>query len=159
MTRWRPRPEIRVIAIGLHWRDGKLLAAEVLNDAGRIKGVRPLGGGVEFGETWCDALTREFQEELGIAVTVSDTPMVMENIYTHEGTTGHEVAFIADVSFPESAYRDTDRITFQEDNGVQCVARWFDPADLDVGGPELYPKGLKALLLRRNNPTDSVSRT
>ncbi|MCJ9736228.1 DNA mismatch repair protein MutT, partial [Bradyrhizobium sp. PRIMUS42] len=29
MTTWRPHAHIRVVAIGLHWRDGRLLAAEV----------------------------------------------------------------------------------------------------------------------------------
>ena len=56
MTVWRPKPAIRVIAIGLHWRDDRLLAVEVNDDHGAVKGVRPLGGGVEFGETWRDAL-------------------------------------------------------------------------------------------------------
>lgn len=37
-----------------------LLAMEILNDAGDNNGVRPLGGTVEFGETWRDALIREF---------------------------------------------------------------------------------------------------
>ena len=47
-----PLAHIRVVAIGLHWRDGRLLAAEVRDDAGGIKGVRPLGGEVAFGEGW-----------------------------------------------------------------------------------------------------------
>jgi hypothetical protein len=44
MTTWRLHSHIRVVAIGLHWRNDRLLAAEVRDDAGRIKGVRPLGG-------------------------------------------------------------------------------------------------------------------
>lgn len=51
MNIWRPPSRIRVKALGLHWLNGRLLAAEVYDDAGRIKGVRSLGGGVEFGET------------------------------------------------------------------------------------------------------------
>ena len=60
MTTWRPHSNIRGVAIGLHWRNDRLLAAEVRDDAGRIKGVRPLGGEIEFGESWQAALTREF---------------------------------------------------------------------------------------------------
>ena len=99
MTTWRPHPHIRVVAIGLHWRDGRLLAAEVRDDAGRIKGVRPLGGEIEFGESWRDALMREFNEELGIGVTIIGEPQMMENIFVHEGAIGHEVMFIAEVAF------------------------------------------------------------
>jgi 8-oxo-dGTP pyrophosphatase MutT (NUDIX family) len=148
MTTWRPHPHIRVVAIGLHWRDGRLLAAEVRDDAGRIKGVRPLGGEIEFGESWRTALLREFNEELGIDVTIIGAPLLMENIFMHEGATGHEVMFIAEVAFPERAFSGQERIDFREDNGEQIVARWFDVAELDVdGGPRLYPTGLKALLL------------
>jgi ADP-ribose pyrophosphatase YjhB (NUDIX family) len=150
MTTWRPHPNIRVVAIGLHWRDGRLLAAEVRDDAGRIKGVRPLGGEIEFGESWRAALVREFNEELDIDITITSEPLVMENIFVHEGTTGHEVMFIAEVAFPQSAFTGQDRIDFREDNGEQIVARWFDLVDFDVeGGPSLYPTGLKDLLLRR----------
>jgi 8-oxo-dGTP pyrophosphatase MutT (NUDIX family) len=70
MSTWRPHPHIRVVAIGLHWRDGQLLAAEVRDDAGRIKGVRPLGGEIEFGESWQAALVRKFHEELGIGISI-----------------------------------------------------------------------------------------
>lgn len=148
MTTWRPYPHIRVVAIGLHWRDGRLLAAEVRDDAGRIKGVRPLGGAIEFGESWRAALVREFSEELGIDVTITGEPLILENIFVHEGATGHEVMFIAEVALPDGAFSGQDRIDFREDNGEEIVARWFDLADLDVdGGPCLYPTGLKDLLL------------
>lgn len=150
MTTWRPHAHIRVVALGLHWRDGRLLAAEVRDDAGRIKGVRPLGGEVEFGETWRAALEREFNEELGIEISLKGEAMMLENIFVHEGETGHEVMFISEVEFPDAAFRDQERIDFREDNGAHIVARWFDLADLDVeGAPSLFPAGLKDLLLGR----------
>ncbi|MBR0834611.1 NUDIX hydrolase [Bradyrhizobium manausense] len=150
MTTWRPHPHIRVVAIGLHWRGGRLLAAEVRDDAGRIKGVRPLGGEIEFGESWQAALVREFDEELGIDITIIGATLMMENIFVHEGATGHEVMFIADVAFPDGAFSDQERIDFREDNGEEIVARWFDLTELDLpGGPSLYPTGLKDLLLKR----------
>ena len=150
MTTWRPHPHIRVVAIGLHWRDGRLLAAEVRDDAGRIKGVRPLGGEIEFGESWRDALMREFNEELGIGVTIIGEPQMMENIFVHEGAIGHEVMFIAEVAFPQRAFSGQDRVDFREDKGEEIVARWFDLAHLDLpDGLSLYPTGLKDLLLKR----------
>ncbi|PDV86278.1 DNA mismatch repair protein MutT [Rhizobium sp. H4] len=62
MTVWRPPQQIRVKVIGLAWRQDRLLAAEVEDDGGRIKGIRPLGGSIEFGETREQALQREFRE-------------------------------------------------------------------------------------------------
>ncbi len=157
MTSWRPPQHIRVKAIGLHWRDGKLLAAEVFDDHGHLKGVRPLGGGVEFGEAWQTALAREFKEELGVDIEVAGPPHVMENIYTHHGTTGHEVLFIGEVRFDANAFAGLDVIEFFEDNGAPCTARWFDLAELDLPhGPALFPAGLKQLLL--NTATRSANR-
>lgn len=148
MNSWRPSQHVKVKAIGLHWRDGRLLAAEVYNDHGKLKGVRPLGGGVEFGEPWQTALTREFKEELGVEIEVLGAPLVMENIYTHHGAVGHEVLFIGEVRFSTEAFAGREVIEFFEDSGVPCTARWFDLAELDSPhGPALFPTGLKQLLL------------
>ena len=150
MTVWRPQPLIRVKSIGLAWHDNRLLAAEVLDDCGRLKGVRPLGGAVEFGESWTTALVREFEEELGLTVAVTGEPIVLENIYIHEGATGHEVVFAADVWLPPETIQGKETITFAEDDGTACTARWFDPAQLDrPNGPALYPNGLSAHLNAR----------
>ncbi len=150
MSTWRPQQRIRVKALGLVWRGGKLLAAEVYDDAGRIKGVRPLGGGVEFGETAERAVIREFKEELGIDVTLTGDPFFFENIYVHEGAPGHEVLILFDVVLPDGALSGETRIVFREDHGEPGVAGWFDPDDLDgPGRPELYPAGLKAYLRAR----------
>lgn len=149
MTAWRPAPRIRLKALGLHWRGDLLLAAEVLDDAGRVKGVRPLGGSVEFGETAEAAVVREFQEELGITVDTLSPPVFMENIFFHEGSVGHEVLAIFDVSFPDGAFADETRISFHEDDGTKCFAEWFALDTLDIADrPHLYPEGLKALLLK-----------
>lgn len=144
MTTWRPAPTIRLKALGLHWRGDRLLAAEVLDDAGRVKGVRPLGGSVEFGETAEAAVIREFQEELGIKVKTLGPPFFMENIYTHEGSVGHEILAIFNVTLPPGAFADQTRVEFEEDNGATCFAEWFALDRLDLPGrPQLYPEGLK----------------
>lgn len=149
MNIWRPVQKIRVKSLGLHWRDRRLLAFEVLDDAGNVKGVRPLGGSVEFGESWQDALIREFSEELNVEVSILDRPLVMENIYVHEGTTGHEILFIAEVLFPSGAYEAVEEIKFAEDNGEICTARWFDLNELSRNGVELFPVGLKDRLIAK----------
>jgi len=150
MTIWRPASRIRFKALGLHWRGGCLLAAEVQDDAGRVKGVRPLGGTVEFGETADAAVIREFQEELGITIKIVGGPAFLENIYSHEGSPGHEILAIFDVTFSQDTFVSQTRIAFREDNGVTCFAQWFSLDALDgPGQPRLYPAGLKAHLLNR----------
>lgn len=146
MTVWRPRPAIRVVALGLHRRGGGLLAVDVLDDSGRLKGVRPPGGGVRFGERWDDALRREFREELEIEITVSGPPLCIENIYEHHGAVGHEIVLAAEIAFPEGAFAGRDSLTLVEDDGGRHAARWHDLATLDGPGPALFPAGLRALL-------------
>ena len=129
-------------SIGLHWRDGCLLASEVNRDDGTLKGVRPLGGTVEFGETWQDALIREFQVEIGVGIELIGDPIVLENIYSHHGAMGNEILFISEITFSPNAYEIDEFIQYFEDNGDPCIARWFDPATLLEQGIALYPKGL-----------------
>ena len=128
--------------MGLHWRDGCLLASEVNRDDGTLKGVRPLGGTVEFGETWQDALIREFQVEIGVGIELIGDPIVLENIYSHHGAMGNEILFISEITFSPNAYEIDEFIQYFEDNGDPCIARWFDPATLLEQGIALYPKGL-----------------
>ena len=146
MTIWRPAQKIRVKAIGLPWRNGCFLAAEVEGDTGQVKGLRPLGGSVEFGETWQDTLKREFREELDVDIEISGPHHVLENIYHHEGEIGHEVLFMAPVTFSSDAYADQNVISFAEDNGLICRARWVTPDPSERGEIELFPDGLQSLL-------------
>ena len=146
-TKWRPPKHIKVKALGLHWREGKLLAAEVYDDQGKLQGVRPIGGSIEFGEQWQLALIREFKEELNVDIETKGSPVIIENIYSHEGELGHEVLFICEVLFASSMFKGQSFIEFHEDSGTSCSARWFDLNALDLpGGPALFPAGLKAAL-------------
>ena len=146
MTIWRPRQTVQVKALGLAWRDGRLLASEVHADDGSVKGVRPLGGTVEFGESWRETLVREFMEELSIEVEVTGAPIVMENLYSHEGQVGHEILFLADIALPASKILSQDWITYRENNGTTCRAGWFDLESLERDGPTLFPMGLGDVL-------------
>ena len=145
MAVWTPVPAVTVKVVGLAWRGDALLLGEVEDSSGRVKGLRPLGGRVEFGETREAALHREFLEELGCAVEVTGAWRAFENIYEHEGAMGHEFIFAADVTLGEKTLYERESIAFCEDEGTLCRAVWQSPRSLppDV---ELYPSGLLALL-------------
>jgi len=149
MPSQKTKPNIAVKALGMPWRDGKILAFEVLDQSGNVKGVRPLGGTIEFGETWKSALTREFKEELGADVKISGEPIVLENHFEDDGESGHEVLFIVDVVFVDECFELSDVVQFTESDGTGFTARWFDLAELKTEGPELFPKGLLDHLIRR----------
>jgi len=91
MTLWRSPGVLRVKVLGLVWRGSQFLAAELPDDNGKILGVRPLGGTIEFGETREQALAREFREELGCGIDIAGPWIAIENIFEHQGVPGHRV--------------------------------------------------------------------
>ena len=145
MTVWTPATSIKVKVLGLAWRGEQLLVGEVEDSSGRVKGVRPLGGCIDFGETREQALAREFEEELGCKVVVTGPWHAFENIYEHEGATGHEFIFAADVTLSDPQFYAQDRFRFLESDESACRAAWVSPLALpdDV---ELYPASLLQLI-------------
>lgn len=145
MTIWTPAQRIRVKVLGLAWRGEALLAAEIEDSAGRVRGVRPLGGSIDFGETRDAALVREFGEGLGCLVTPTGPWHAFENIYEHEGATGHEYVFARGIILGDASLYERDEIRYLESDESDCRAGWYMPHALP-DGVELYPAGLAALL-------------
>lgn len=145
MTVWRPPQQIRVKVLGLAWRGDALLLSEVEDDAGQVKGARALGGSVEFGETREVALAREFQEELGTGIEIIGAWHAFENLFVHEGATGHEYLFLANIRLADARLYEVERVRYLEHDLTGCHAGWFVPTALP-DGVELYPTGLLSLI-------------
>ena len=150
MAIWTPPQNIRVKVLGLAWRGDELLLADVEDSDGRVTGVRPLGGSIEFGETREGALVREFREELGCDVTVVGPWHAFENLFEHEGAIGHEYLFAADITLGDPALYARDALRFLESDASDCRARWICPTRLPPG-VHLYPTALLPLV-RRASP-------
>jgi 8-oxo-dGTP pyrophosphatase MutT (NUDIX family) len=144
MSVWRPRQEVRPVAIGL-LRDGdRLLVAEVPNDDGSVKGWRPLGGGIEFGETAEAALRREFREELGAEIEVTGPPTIFENLYDHAGHVGHEIIFAFPIRLVDQAVAAERRFQIRDNDAVVWV-EWIETGRFHAGDI-LLPAALGTLL-------------
>ena len=146
MTVWRPSQTILVKVIGVAMHNGRLLAAEIYTDEGDVKGIRPLGGHVEFGETREVALRREFMEELGVEIEITGTWRMFENLYEHEGLFGHEYILCASIGLLDKSLYTKDRMVFSEDSGAESVARWFSVKECKRGEIALFPDGLVDIL-------------
>lgn len=145
MQTWRPPQKIHAKVLGLAWHQDRLLAAEVTRDDGTVKGIRPPGGTIEFGETREEALAREFQEEFGCGIAIEGSWTTFENLFWHEDAQGHEFIFAANIRLlDESLYR-RSQITLVEHDRSVWTARWFMPQALPEG-VEIYPSGLAAHL-------------
>ncbi len=144
--KWRPQAGVQAKVLGICMNKGKLLAMDVFNDKGKVKGVRPLGGTIEPGETREAALTREFSEELNTEIVITGSWRVFENIYDHEGVLGHEYCFATGVSLVDKSLYTKSVIAFSEDSGADCTATWVEIKTLKAGELALFPDGLLAVL-------------
>jgi len=143
---WTPPQQISVKVLGLARRGAQILAAEVTGADGRVTGVRPLGGSIDFGQTREEALHREFREELGCAIAIRGPWHALENLFVHEGATGHEIVFVAEIDLLDETLYAAGTVSFTESNGEACRAGWYSPADLATRGWALYPVGLATVL-------------
>lgn len=135
---WRPPQRIRPISIGLIFRNADLLVVAVKSDTGTVKGWRPPGGAIEFGEAAEDAVKREFLEELGQPIRCRRQLCVLENVYLHEGVRGHEVVFAFEAEFMDSSAYSRDRYVFL-DGDVENEAEWKRGQDFSDAGERLFP--------------------
>lgn len=107
---------------------------------------RPLGGTIEFGELARQTVVRELQEEIGAEVTNLRFLGTLENLFTYEGETGHEIVVIFEGDFLDRSLYGEVAIEGQEDGGFAFTAVWKPLTLFRQGKAPLYPDGLLELL-------------
>ncbi|MBX2835473.1 MAG: NUDIX domain-containing protein [Gammaproteobacteria bacterium] len=142
MKKWRPANTVQVKVIGVCIEKSRILVMEIYTDNKQLKGVRPLGGVVEFGETREQALMREFDEELGAAIELVGNWRGFENIYDHEGSIGHEYIFAIGIRLLDKELYSTPARVFSEDSGSLTRAKWIEVAKLKSAEINLFPPEL-----------------
>lgn len=139
---------IRVIAICLFRRDDHILVFEGYDQDSETHFYRPLGGGVDAGETTAQTVVREIQEEVGATVTDLQLLGVLESLFTVNGRAGHEIVFVYDGRFVDDDYYAQACIKVVEDNGEVLYATWRPLNSFDAHH-RLVPEALTDLL-RKN---------
>lgn len=94
---------IRVLALALVMRGEELLVFRGNDPATGKVFHRPLGGGVEFGETEAEALRREMLEELGAEIADVRLRGVLENLFTWDARPWHEIVMLFDATLRDPA--------------------------------------------------------
>jgi ADP-ribose pyrophosphatase YjhB (NUDIX family) len=145
---------IRVIAIAVISRpsDGALLVYDGYDTVKRELYHRPLGGGIEFGETAEAGVRRELHEELGVQLENVALLGFLENLFTCDGRPGHQIVAVFSARLANTALYARDELSFV-DNGVPGTARWLTRerfrSEQNPHGPPLCPDGLASLLVSR----------
>ncbi|CAD5108385.1 NUDIX hydrolase [Zestomonas carbonaria] len=137
--------QIRAKVLCLFRQGDRILVNQAHDTVKRQDYCRPLGGGIEFGETSTEALVREVREELSAEVINLRQVGTLENLFIYNGTPGHEIVVIYDGEFADASLYDEPFLSGVESNGERFQAQWRSLDSFSEALP-LYPNGLLALL-------------
>ena len=140
-------PKIRPIVLCLFRHGDRILVSRDYDSVKQEHYYRPLGGGIEFGETSRDAIIREIREELDAEIENLTCLGALENLFVLEGEPGHEIALVYDATFVDrSIYERDSLIGHEREIGLSFVAEWKSLDELRRDPARLVPEGLAALI-------------
>ena len=137
---------IRPIAICVFKNNNRILVFEGHDSIRDETFYRPLGGGIEFGESGEAAVRREITEELHSEIRELKHLGYLENIFTHNGNTGHEIVMIYDGALTKAELYDQAEMEVIEANGERIRVVWKSLHEFEEGKSILYPDGLLEML-------------
>lgn len=142
------KQKIRLLALCVFRHKNSILVFEGHDSKKKKAFYRPLGGGVEFGETTSQALRREIREELKAEIKRPKLLGITENIFKYEGEPGHEVIYIFDAKFKDkNLYKKKSLDAFEGRNDeLHFEAKWVKLSQIEKKQIPLYPDGLLELL-------------
>ena len=135
-----PDERIRNIAVGIVVRDGRALVEIYPANDVHNTFARAIGGGIEFGEASDTAVRREFEEELGVALTKAEPLAVIESIFTIGGRPGHEIVHVFAVESPQ--FDDLARGDGIAVLDSHTTVRWIELDAFRRGDLPFYPVGM-----------------
>jgi 8-oxo-dGTP pyrophosphatase MutT (NUDIX family) len=133
---------IRPLAICLFRHAGRILVNEAHDPVKGLTFCRPLGGGIEFGETGAAAVQREILEELGAEIRGVRFLGALENLFTYLGEPGHEIVLVYDAEFVDASLYTRASLPGQESDGTPFTATWRELSAFSAALP-LVPQGLE----------------
>ncbi|QLG92919.1 NUDIX hydrolase [Pseudomonas yamanorum] len=138
-------PRIRALALCVFHHEGKILVHRFYDPIKQQSVFRPVGGGIEFGETSAQAIAREVQEELVHAINSIRLLGTLENIFTYLGNPGHEIVQVYDAQFEDLSLYQRPHLDGQETDGTAFTVAWHDSSSFTSQSP-LVPNGLYEML-------------
>lgn len=142
---------IRPLAICVFEKNGRILVAEGYDPVKDEHFYRPLGGGIEFGESSRETICRELMEEVHVEVGQESLRYLgmVENIFFFNGTPSHEIVVVYDGRMKDVSLYEQGLILGKEANGEEIRAVWKRIDEFGEGKAILYPTGLLEMLVQR----------
>jgi ADP-ribose pyrophosphatase YjhB (NUDIX family) len=141
---------VRPIALGIFRQEDRIFVTKGYDAVKEQVFYRPLGGTIEFGERGAETVVRELREEIGAEVTELRYLATLENIFTYQGTTGHEIVLLYEGRFADPSWydRDIERGLEERSDPPLMQGVWTPLNAVGLRAP-LYPDGLLELLRER----------
>ncbi|RDW17304.1 NUDIX hydrolase [Oceanobacillus chungangensis] len=140
------RGEIRPIVICIFINNDSILVAEGYDAVKKEYYYRPIGGGIEFGESSSSALIREVKEEIKADINELKYLGAVENIFTYNGDTGHEIVMVYDASFVDKSLYKLDYFEGVEDDGTVFKLFWKPLSNFQDEELRLVPEKLLGII-------------
>jgi ADP-ribose pyrophosphatase YjhB (NUDIX family) len=134
--------------LGILKRQNEYLVERIVDPSG-TPFYRPIGGGVEFGEASGAALVREFQEELGVGITVTGAVGTIENRFEWDEEPQHELIVLQHAEFDDDSLYERSQFSVREEDGSEREATWRTLDELRSSPEPLYPEEIAGLLRGR----------
>lgn len=149
------KKRIRPLSICVFRHNDHILVAEGYDAVKEEYFYRPLGGGIEFGESSAETICRELIEEINAEVDRESLKFLgaVENIFYFNGTPGHEIVLIYDGALKDPELYEQAVITGNEVDGEEFQAVWKNIDEFGEGKSILYPTGLLELLVAKTSHT------
>jgi hypothetical protein len=135
------KARIRSISICLLRRGEEILVHESYDSVKEEGFARPLGGGIDFGETSAMRRSGRLKKSWGADITAVELLGIVENIFVYEGEPGHEIVFVYDGRFVDESLYERESLDGVEGKR-QFKAVWRSPAALRTGPHRLVPEQL-----------------
>lgn len=137
---------IRAKAVCLFRYKNKVLLAAGYDPATDEHYLLPIGGGIEFGETSAQAAQREVMEEIGAEIYDLRLLGVLENLFSFNGNSGHEIVFVYEAQFVNKSLYEQAELRAVESNGIEFSVRWFDQQQISGYALNIYPSGISKMI-------------
>lgn len=136
--------QIKAKALCIFKHQGQYLLSKSYDPTTQEYFLRPVGGGIEFGENSLEAIKREILEEIKAEMMDIELVKVYENLFCFDGKAGHEIVFVYQAKFIDSYFYQQDVVEAYESDGSALEVRWFTEQELKQY--PIYPLGIEVFL-------------